>query len=71
MVTITLSQLREIVANGATKQEIADTYGLSIAAVKKLLNQANLKTKRQIKPTFELVDDTQNVENMVEETLNA
>lgn len=58
MVRITLSQLREIVANGATKQEIADTFGLPMTQVVKLLKQANLKTKRQIAPKFELIDDT-------------
>lgn len=55
-VEIKLNELTEMVNNGAKKNQVADKYGLTMAATTRLLKEANLRIKKTHKPTYTLVN---------------
>lgn len=66
MNTIRVSDVQGMLANGKTRKEIQEHYGLSGKDLKHLFQHSKLKglkTKKPFAPSFEVVDDTNNENN--------
>jgi hypothetical protein len=56
-VVVSLTELKKLVTDGKSKDEIATHFGLTGPNTAKLLKEAGLVTKRKIVPAYKLVTE--------------
>lgn len=74
-IKLTVSGLKQDLANGFTRPQLSEKYNLPITQINKAMKQAGLKGARAQSVRFELVDDTiqeqSNQHLTVEQVVNA
>ena len=63
-IQVTVSDLTQKVNEGCKKTQLAEHYGLPVAQITKLLQDAGLKIRKFHLPKYILIDDTQEAEQV-------
>lgn len=68
-IQVTKSDLSQKVQDGWKKDQLAAHYGLTIAAMGRLLREAGLQIRKLHRPKYTLIDDTVEVLQLPEEIM--
>lgn len=54
--TIDAKQFKSDVESGMTRNKLATKYGVKVSVVNKIAKQLEVKIKREVKPSYELIN---------------